>query len=503
MMTRRFCAFCGLALLAPSLGLPAAAGAEEKPGTKDAVFEMREVSVFDNAKQLLNHGQYAACSSQPDEMVKAYPKLKSKHPIYGKLQFDRSLSNIEGTAIHFVLDESGETPTSEEEADRNDATDKTPEKARSFDANLVRYDRLYFDANRDLDLTNDPVLKPMKHSPWKSIPGYGFRGRMAFELASIDVNYGPGIGVRPFRIFPWFVISEGAAFPTMQFAATVAHKGTVKIGKDEYDALLVQEHVLTGRFDRPTTSIHLTPKNGPTRRESFGFEADLLMSMRRSGDQFYTISATPLGDKVAVNPYRGAFGVFKIGPGDRKLKEFGFQGSFRSETTAIGMGPDRASPGTAVKKMSECKLPVGDYVPSYLTVEYGGLQIAVSDNYHSEGRPRDMKRGRSYKIQIREDKPFVLDFSNKPAVLFASPATDKPGKPGDEVKVAAVLIDPVLDIMIRRLTDTSRKKKETIRYGEGKDAQKTTYDRPLSLDPLVTIANSSGKNVAEGVMPFG
>ena len=144
---------------------------------------------------------------------------------------------------------------------------------------------------------------------------------------------------------------------------------------------------------------------------------------------------------------------------------------------------------------------MGDYLPSYLSVEYGRLQIALSDNYHSDGRPRDMERHRTYKIKIRKDKPFVLDFSNKPEVLFASPAKDQTFKPGDEIRVAAVLVDPALDMMIRRLEDTKRKQKETLKVpdGQGNDS----YERPLSLDPIVTITDSSGKKVSEGKMPFG
>ncbi len=63
-----------------------------------------------------------------------------------------------------------------------------------------------------------------------------------------------------------------------------------------------------------------------------------------------------------------------------------------------------------------------------------------------------------------------------------------------------MLIDPVFDIMVRRLSDTSRKTKETIKLDGGKT---TSYERELSLDPIVTITNAAGKKVAEGPMPFG
>jgi hypothetical protein len=530
MKTRLLCVFFAAALLATLLTGPAAAGGEKKPAKdskENAVFKLQEASVFDGeVGQTFLRGEYAQCSTTPFKEVKAYPKLKSKQPLYGKLQFDRSLTNREGTAIYFVLDESGETPpaaektdmketqekasrsdvppvmtpTTEGKTDAKNAKGKKPDKRHAVSAKLSSYDRLYLDANRDGDLTNDPVLKPMKDPPWKFFPGYEYKERMAFESANIGVDYGPGVGVRPFPIFAWFMVTGDEKRPTaLRCTAVAARKGTIRLGKDEYDATLMQEFTLTGRFDRPITALNLTPKGSGARLPSYGFESNLLMSMRRCGDQFYTITASPLGDEVTVKPYRGPFGVLKIGPGGRKLKDFSFQGSFCSESTAICVGPDNGDR----KKVTECKLPVGDYLPSYLTIDYDGLQISLSDNYHSEGHPRDMQKHRAYGIRIREGKPFVFDFSNKPKIVFASPATDKPVKRGDEVNVAAVLVDPKLDIMIRRLTDPSKTKKETVKYRVGKEMKEYTYERPLSLDPTVTITNSAGKKVAEGVLPFG
>ena len=85
-----------------------------------------------------------------------------------------------------------------------------------------------------------------------------------------------------------------------------------------------------------------------------------------------------------------------------------------------------------------------------------------------------------FPIQIRKDKPFVLDLANKPEIYFARPEKDAVYKSGEEVRVIAILIDPVLDIMIRGLNENNK-----------------------SLDPMVTIADSNGKTVAEGPMPFG
>lgn len=470
-------------------------------------------------------GQRAECSSKPASAVKAYPKLKSKRPLYGTLDFDRNLSTGKATKIHFVLDESGEVPPHDQKNEEDKTDEKEPEtsllqrileklygaaeeskpaeKPPEAEARLSRYDRLYLDVNCDLDLTNDPVRKPMKDPPWHALPSWKVQEKTAFEHVDLGVDYGPGLGVRPFWVLPWFYITEDGKYSAMCFVATVARQGRIRMGNHEYKVLLAQPHLITGRFDRPTTALFLKPVDPQDQLDSWGFGADMLMSMHRIDGELYSITATPLGDKLAVKPYRGEFGVFQIGPGDRDVKDISLQGSFRSKSISISVGPDYRKPQEEQKKISECELPVGDYVPWYLSIKYGRLQISLSENYHADGKPRDMDRRRTFGITIRKDRPFVLDFSNKPTILFASPAKDKTFKPGDEISVKAVLVDPVLDIMIRGLADTSRKKKETIRYGEGKDVQETTYERPLSLDPMVTITDSSGKTVAEGPMPFG
>ena len=381
------------------------------------------------------------------------------------------------------------------------------------------YDRLYIDANRDGDLTNDPVLKPMENPPWQLLPGNVVRPmlidsaiggqarrpasekeRQAFELASIDMDYGPGVGVRPFKVFPWFILTDREKAPTMRFATGTARKGPIKFGEHEYEVLLAK-NVLTGRFDGPATAVFLMPKDSPAARANrLGYVggSEMLGVMQRKGDDFYTITATPLGDKLTVGLYCGPFGVFKVGAGDRKVKEISFQGFFRSPTASLNIGIDYTNPADAKKKITECKLPVGDYPTFYLSVDYGDLQVSVGNNYTLQGQG-DAPRG----IQIREEKPFVLDFPNKPQIVFQSPPAEKPVKLGTDVRIATILVDPKLDLMVRGLIDPKRTKKETIRYLVGKETREYTYNRPFSFDPTVTVTSSSGKKVAEGVMPFG
>ena len=93
----------------------------------------------------------------------------------------------------------------------------------------------------------------------------------------------------------------------------------------------------------------------------------------------------------------------------------------------------------------------------------------------------------SYPIEIRKDKPFPLEFSGKPEVKFMGPPKDRVFKPGDNIRIAAMLTEPWQGMQIVGLWDTTKKQ------GSG-------YAR---LDPRIAIRNAAGKVVSEGVMPFG
>jgi hypothetical protein len=497
----------------------AAKAAAAKPGPPEkAVFEMREISVFDtkgrDPDERLTVGTYAACSTEPDKEVKAYPKLRSKHPLYGTFVFniDTSHAGQAATKLRFVLDESGENPPDEAVQPKEDkkaakVDGKKPaeknEKRTLAMAKRSRYDLMYLDVNHDGDLTNDRVFRPMKSPPWHALPAWwGCDEKMAFDYLDLDVDYGPGIGVRPFRILPWLTYSGSGEHPsaTMHFVPTTAHEGRIRIGSHEFDAVLSQSGMIWGRWDHPWASLRLKPTDPNDKTPYPGFSGDMMMSARQIDGTIFTTRATPLGNKLIVEPYRGEFGILALGPGGRTVKKMSFHGSLFSENLEIDL--DAVSSGSAdkQKKATELRLPVGDYTLSFFQVEYGSVSFTVSNNYHSDSQRMNMQRRRVYAISIRKDRPFVLDFSHKPEVMFVEPVKDRKFKPGDEVMVKAVLVDPALDLMIRRLNDTSRTKKEAYRLSNGKTE---SYDRPTSLDPVVTVTNSSGKKIAEGVMPFG
>jgi hypothetical protein len=521
----RLCIAVGVAAACFGLGRAPAAEANkaeqkkeaEKPAAKEAAFEMREIDVFKSVPihMELLRGQAASCSKEPSKEVKAYPKLKSKSPWYGSVKFGNVLDPAKAVEYFFVVDESGETPP---EAKKEPAKEK-PKEESSLLKTLSKalgssegpkdaaapaapkrstYDRLYIDLNHDLDLTNDPPLGPGKESLLQSLPQYGSQEKQVFAYLEMPFDFGQGIGQKPVRLLPWMA-AEGQ-YATVFFMRTTAREGQIVVGKRKFQALLAQPYAIAGRYDQAAAGVflRLTPADGVTEnRYQGGFVGDSLALLRRYDNVLYTFAATPLGDRLIVKPYDGDYGVLEVGAGGRDLKQFSLQGSLRSKEHAFQIGSDD-DPG-ARSEVRKVEVPVGDYLASYVSVQFGHLSINFSDNYHADGKPRAIGP-RVYSFAIRKDKPFVLDFSNKPEVLFANPPKNKTVKLGEEVPVAAVLVDPKLDIMIRHLMDADVKEKQTYKDANGNEQ---SYEQPRSLDPMVTVTNSKGEKIAGGKMPFG
>ncbi len=226
-----------------------------------------------------------------------------------------------------------------------------------------------------------------------------------------------------------------------------------------------------------------------------------LYSYHKIDDKYYEFATLKEDTKLGVRPYTGELGVFRAGKGNRQLEKAEFKGSLmQAGYVALPVGTFKERSPEAV---SECKVPVGDYTPYFLYVTYDNLYFCISNNYHTnaQGQSEDEKQT-VYGITIRKDRPYVLDFSSKPAVIFDEPGKDKTTfKRGNEIKFAAVLVDPKLDIMIRRLYDTSVKIDREYKDPNGKVIDTVKVNK--SLDPNVVITRADGEIVAEGVMPFG
>ena len=445
------------------LGGRAFAAAEASQGE---VFKLREISVFEQDDRSFLRGQTAPCQDQPFAEVKSYPAFASSKPIYGSVRFAADYGQTNGGLLfYFAMDESSGTGKG--------------------------YDRLYFDLNRDLDLRNDPTVASQRQPPDRArLPYNDIKQQVIFDLLSINFDFGPA-GNRSVQIMPRLTVSvyDKEEYKQASFVRTRLYEGEIKLGGERYQARLGNDYLIRGRLDHPGTALVLTPEQRGSRIYWWG--GDRLMAVHKVRGRFYTVSASPTGEQLTVCPYQGDLGTFAIGPGGRAITNLSVAGSLEAKELAVPVGSDLE--GGSPKPAPRCELPVGDYLPNYITVKFGRLSIEISQNYHSDGRPRDRAgRDRVYGMTVRKDQPYVLDFSNKPAVMFASPARDQRFKLGDSIEVKAVLVDPKLDFMIRGLEDTTRQK-----------ASPQSRGRYFALDPTVLITRANGEKVAEGVMPFG
>ena len=221
-----------------------------------------------------------------------------------------------------------------------------------------------------------------------------------------------------------------------------------------------------------------------------------LHSYHKIDDNFYEFMLIEDGKKITARPYKGPLGTIMVGKGGRELEKVEFKGSVHQKANVaapIGIIKERSP-----EAVSECTIPVGDYTSYIMHVTYDNLDICISNNYHTNAQGQSGGKDIIYGMQVREDKPYVLDFSNEPMVIFDQPPMSQTSfSRGREIKFAAVLIDPKLDIMIRGLDDKSVHVAQV--SADGREYNK----RSKSLDPNVVIARAGGEVIAEGVMPFG
>jgi len=441
--------------------------------TGQFVIKMKEISAFkvsSRNRMDFTGGIYAWPKDEPFKEVIRYPDLHSDKPLYGKQPVYSDLLNISRT-LYWVIDESA-----------------GPGKG---------YDTFFVDLNNDLDLGNDKPLTVQKSPPKGAVLKKGYMKQQTCFSTFIlefdnDSNSSHSIEVMP-RL--WFDNDN----PRLNLVPTKVHRGRFKLAGKKFDIYLGYNSI-RNKLNDPLCSFFLVNKDDPETPATWEW-AGSLIAMHKIGSSLYQFSSTARGDKVTVTKYEGDFGTLELGAGSRDFKYLGIKGSvFSSDRRGLAIGGDITEAG-ALKLARSCRLPTGDYTLSSTTIQYGPLSIGISKNYHSDGqrmakiRPKLAFEKWVYGIKIRKDRPFVLDFSNEPEVLFIEPTRAQRFKTGEEVKVMAVLIDPVLDIMVRRLS-----KMMDMYYSDG---TKRKNQKLTSLDPKVIITRADGVKVTEGIMPFG
>ena len=431
---------------------PPSTGQDPTPAQEvEQTFALQEVSVFDptGPQMEFRYGQTVPSSEAADANIVAYPAFQSQHPLYGALMTYLPKGHSIPATYRFAIDESGGTGQG--------------------------YDRLYFDLNRNNSLTDDEAIAAQKNPPARALDNPRDTPQVLFGAIALPFPFGAQ-GKCPIEVLPRLMIPPGPQ-KLMCFIATKARQGQIRIGARQYDALLAHGFQLTGWFDQPQTTLYLTSGPGGARWNS-GYYRELAGTYNIGGT-FCRFSATPAGDKLTVRSYTGPLGIFEMGRGGRKIGGLTMSGLLRSATTTVPVGVD-LSDNRELAPARSCQLPVGDYQLCYLTVQIDGLRVMILNNAHVDGkRAGKAEPANTSGIAIRADKPFVLEFSHQPQVLFVWPARAQRVKLGEELKIQAVLIDKALDVMFRHLTQEKQ------------------------LDPKVIIKRAHGEIVAQGTMPFG
>jgi hypothetical protein len=277
----------------------------------------------------------------------------------------------------------------------------------------------------------------------------------------------------------------------------MARRGKIRLGDQEYVARLIQSQSVSGRYDGPSVQLEVYPADRSAKTPPL-LESGPLAQMQLIDGQYLTVSASPLGDKLTIAPYKGDFGVLEIGPGGRAITECGAVGQLVGRERMVPLGT--TSFAAPEKLPRTYKVPVGQYMLPSFTAQYGRVRFAARMMPGASPPFAGGAAGPAYPVAIRKDKPYVLEFSGKPEVNFMRPTKDQSFKPGDNIYIGAMLNEPWQKIQITGLWDATQKK-GVARYRL--ESGEVTVPQYAQLDPTISIRSSTGAEVAAGKMPFG
>lgn len=418
-----------------------------------AAFDLKEISLFDapqTIRQRFGFCVYCICRNEPDGEVRRYPTFKSDKPLYGSFQVGGPPTEPEaGFHYAFAVDESSGTGK--------------------------EYDRFYIDVNRNGDLTDDSPAKPIENVPEDmQVRSSSVTAQAFFEPVKLQVMPKDGPEQRLELMPRFFAYGEQRTYAAL--VPMKAYTGTIRIGDQELNAVLGHARGIPGWYNHPDTALFLQSTD---QLDDSRYDSAQLKMLHQMAETCYRVSAAPSGRKLFVWPYRGPLGTLEIKPGTRDIEKLIVTGSLESGESLIRLTEQAQSEDKSTA--GSYRLPVGDYRPTILRIQYDDLRCLILPNRHADGSPggRSELGPPAYGIKIQENKPFVLDLSGEPKVIFASPAKGVRVPLGDQLAVKAVLTDPSLDVMYRQIRDKE------------------------PLNPTVKIARANGEIVAEGTMPFG
>jgi hypothetical protein len=177
--------------------------------------------------------------------------------------------------------------------------------------------------------------------------------------------------------------------------------------------------------------------------------SERLRALHQIGDQFWRLSTTPSGSQLIVEPYAGGLGTIEIGLAGQPPQSATFDGSLFARDKAVAVGEPGQS--GACRGVRTWKVPAGDYAPRTLSIYCGSSIFWIAGDDSSGAMSARRGTASAYPWRIRENEIFTLEFADKPEILFASPPEGARLRPGAELKVVPVVVDPKLNARIQGL----------------------------------------------------
>ena len=486
---------------------------------KEAVFKLRAVSVLAQADRFtampnpMIGGSTVMVSQNRFKEVRAYPQLNSKRPLYGQLLLSGDpAKRTAAKTFYFVLDESAPRAEADEKADKSaqGKAGKTAEKAgemkglrplmkiRPKPLDFSRYDRLYFDSDGCGDLTHDAPIALMEKVP-AGLERFGVS--RVFETVSLSLGEGGEGEAKAVRLMPMMSAWGGGE---ITFLPATEFFGRIRLGPQVFNVTLIPTLGKIGRLDEATTPLYVNPI-GVSRWTSSAPQPDQLGTVREVNGEYYKITATPAGDQLTVRPYPGERGVFEVRKGNRNIPdtELGVSGQFGSKDGMFFLGRVPAHAAIAAEKgptRAKYYLPAGEYQPWRLLVDFGPLSLQLRMDNMPPSDPA--RKADANAIVIRKDKPYVLDFSAKPQIVFLDLPKTKQWHPGDAVRIQSrMIVDPEKRLYLVSLND---KTKTVVQSGRRlPNFRGIVPSKYAAIEPTLVITDAAGKTVASGAMRLG
>ena len=361
---------------------------------------------------------------------------------------------------------------------------------------LSRYDRLYIDCDGCGDLTHDPPVALLETLP-AGLDRFGIN--RVFNTVSLALGEGAEGPTQQVRLMPAML-----AWPGLTFLPATEWRGRIRMGGRVFNVTLIPTLGMIGRLDDPRTPLFVNPVGTPLLTSSAPLP-DQLGTVREVDGEYYKITATPAGDQLTVRPYPGERGVFEVRKGNRDISdtELSVAGQLNSNSGVFFLGrvPSSSSIGTQKEeKRAKYCLPEGEYQLARLFVDLGPLALQLRADNTVPSDPARKSAGNA--IVIRKDKPYVLDFSAKPQLVFLGPPKSKDWRLGDTVLIQTrMIVDPEKRLVLASLNDKTKAAAQAV--PRSANIRGRMASRFNAITPTLVIADASGKAIASSKMPFG